>query len=406
MQVAQTRRTLSAALGLTAAVLLGLTPFASTQASAQAAGTPSKLYIESNITSANGNSVIGLQNDGTGKLSKLPGSPYLTNGVGVGAGNMTDDQWNADGELIMNAAGTLLWAVNGNSNTISTFSISATNGSLKLKGTPVASGGQQPAGLGLKENVLSGGRGIMVVANKASDPLQPSGVAPNYMTFTEATDGLLTPNKNSSYALPVGSSIAQVVPRRGSATQFFGVEFLNNTVSTYSSTKLGILSNIGSVSNPTPTPLLGATIHPTAQYLYVGEPGPNDRLAVLHWDSTGKLSFIKDVFAPGSAICWGAINAAGTRLYTSQTPASEVTVYDVSRPASPVLLQSFFVSGVGAAPAHMALDPSNSFLYVVDRLGSVHVLPIDSNGMVSEPNAPYSLGVPAGTVPLGVIVKP
>lgn len=404
MHVVQTKRTSSAAVVLTAALLLGLAPLASTQASAQVA-TPSKLYIESNITSANGNSVIGLQNDGNGNIIALPGSPYLTNGVGVGAGNATDAQWDADGELIMDALGSRLWAVNGNSNTITSFSINA-DGSLAQVGSPVASNGQQPAALGIKEGVLPGGLGLMVAVNKAADPLQPNNATPNYTTFTVALDGSLTMNAGSTLNLPVNSFPAQAVIRRGSQVQFFGIEFKANTTSSYSMNRSGILSQISSIVPPVANPpQLGAILHPTKQYLYVDQPVQH-AVGIFQYDKNGVLTYLRNVFAPGAAICWNAINTAGTRLYTAQTPSSEISVYDLTHPGTPLLLQTFVVSGTGAAPAHMALDPSQRFLYVVDRVGTVHVLDINSTGQVTEPRAAYNLGLPTGTVPLGVIVKP
>jgi DNA-binding beta-propeller fold protein YncE len=52
----------------------------------------------------------------------------------------------------------------------------------------------------------------------------------------------------------------------------------------------------------------------------------------------------------------------------------------------------------------MHLDPSGQFLYVVDRLGVLHVLNVDASGMLSETHATTNLNLPVGTVPLGVAV--
>ena len=52
----------------------------------------------------------------------------------------------------------------------------------------------------------------------------------------------------------------------------------------------------------------------------------------------------------------------------------------------------------------MKVDPTGQFLYVLDRLGVLHVLNIASDGTVTENLTPYNLGLPSGTVPLGVEV--
>src|SRR5205085_1160900 len=101
----------------------------------------------------------------------LLGSPYFTGGFGV-TGIFEDNQFDSDGELLTNSAGSLLFAVNGGSNSISGFNVGA-DGSLTLTaGSPFDSGGQDPVSLAMKERVYSNGDSLIVVTNKASDPLQ------------------------------------------------------------------------------------------------------------------------------------------------------------------------------------------------------------------------------------------
>nr|MBA3916426.1 hypothetical protein [Terriglobales bacterium] len=99
--------------------LLSLAGVAVLTASALHAQT-NAVYVESNISSPNGNSILGYSNDGFGNLTPLPGSPYLTKGSGWApkSGTGLAFQQDDDTQIVTNAAGTLMFAVNGRSNTI------------------------------------------------------------------------------------------------------------------------------------------------------------------------------------------------------------------------------------------------------------------------------------------------
>lgn len=361
------------------------------------------VYINGNITTANQNGVIVLVNDGNGNMSALAGSPFLTGGTGVGAPPSGDADWDSDGEVIINATGTRLFAVNGHTNTIAAFRINANGTLTPAAGSPFPSGGPQPASIAYKDNALGGGVSMMVVANKDSDPLQTATI-PNYTTFTVAANGVLTMNPGSTVTLPAGSSPAQVMFRKGAVTGFFGVEFMAGTFTSYKLDRSGIATVTNSMTMPGPVPVgVGAALQGNVRGIYLTLPGDNG-IAVYGYDTTGKLNFLRTVPNQGAAVCWAAVNAAGTRLYTSETASGTMTVYDVSTPSTPVQLQHMAVSGTGALPIHMKVDPTGKFLYVLDRLGVLHVMDILADGTVAENHTPFNLGLPAGTVPLGVSV--
>ena len=211
------------------------------------------VYINGNIASSGQNAVIVLVNDGAGNLTPLAGSPFLTGGTGVGTPPAGDADWDSDGEVAINAAGTLLYAVNGNSNTIAAFKINSDGSLTTLRGSPYASGGPQPASIAYKDNALGGGVSEMVVVNKDSDPLQTP-TAPNYTTFTVGAGGVPHLNSGSAYTLPVGSSPSMALIRRGAATGFIGIEFMAGTISSYRLTRQGIMSVTNSLALPGPTP--------------------------------------------------------------------------------------------------------------------------------------------------------
>src|SRR5437868_6027606 len=169
-----------------------------------AAAQQNLVYINANNTTTNQNGVIALVNDGAGNLSPLAGSPFLTGGTGVGGSPSGDAQWDSDQEVVVNPAGTLLFAVNGHSNTVASFTINA-NGTLTANpGSPFASGGPQPASIGYRDNALGNGTSMMVVVNKDSDNLQTQ-TNPNYTAFAVSPTGNLS-KSTFSFALPAGSS--------------------------------------------------------------------------------------------------------------------------------------------------------------------------------------------------------
>lgn len=399
MKIARSTRRFLGVMTVAATVLLAFSLCATSAAYAQ---TKSLVYVNSNNFADGQNSVQGFSIDASGNLTALPGSPYMTSGTGVGPGNMTDAQWDSDQEVIVNKAKTLLFAVNGHTNTIAVFNINADGSLTPVAGSPFPSGGQDPASLGLKDNAFGPGVSLLTVVNKNSDPLQSGGV-PNYATFSVSASGTLT-QIGTPLDMPAGSSPAQAMVRIDKAVQFIAVEFFNNTVTSYKYNSAGALSmvsqSIPPVTNPTP---LGGVLHPKLKVAYVALPIER-QVAVYKFDGPGNLTWVGSVANQGVAVCWLAINAAGTKLYAAETPSSTITVYDTTHPGTPTQIQRFTVSGTAGQPAHMHLDPSGQFLYVVDRLGVLHVLNVDASGMLSETHATTNLNLPVGTVPLGVAV--
>ena len=368
-----------------------------------AAAQQNLIYINANITTTNQNGVIALVNDGAGNLSALPGSPFLTGGTGVGpAPGGTDAQWDSDQEVTINPAGSLLFAVNGHSNTVASFTINADGTLTANAGSPFASGGTQPASIGYRDNALGNGVSMMVVVNKDSDPLQTQ-TNPNYTAFSVSTAGKL--GKSAlSFALPAGSSPAQALFRPTGPVQFFGLEFMKETITSYSLNRAGAMTVVNSLTPPGSTPVVvGGVAIPNVRGFYIGLPAQH-QVGVYSYNSTGTMSFVREVNNTGMAICWLSVNAAGTRLYSSETASGTISVYDTTTTTNPKLLQHLSVSGTGALPTHSKVDPTGKFLYVLDRVGVLHIFDIAADGTVAENHTPFNLGLPAGTVPLGVSV--
>ena len=366
----------------------------------------SYIYVESNKgKTANKNSVLAFSNDGLGNLTPLSGSPYLTTGTGVfDTGGGPTDPFNADQQVIARKDGSLLYAVNGGSNTIAAFTINADGTLTTVPGSPFPSGGQDPASVGLMDD---SGFLFLVAVNKNEDPAQNiGGDVPNYTTFTVNTDGSLTMNPGSTLDLPADSSPTQALIRSG-VHLLFGMEDTTSRLVTYRIKKDGTLSQLASVPPPVTDFFLGEILYPKAKtrILYAGLPITN-QVAVYRFDALGNLTFVRTVASPnGAAICWLVTNAAGTLLFTAETESGTITDYDITDHENPVLLQQLTLSGTGddMKPHNIALDPTETFLYAVAGI-KLHVLDIAIDGTMSETRSPITLPVASDETPVGLAV--
>jgi len=366
------------------------------------AATPSFVYINANINIPGQNAVIALANDGAGNLSPVAGSPFATGGTGVAgvATLLNDIQWDSDGELAINAQGTLLFAVNGHSNDLSGFTVNVDGSLTLIPGSPFPSHGTQPASIAYRDDSGTGSS-TMVIANKDSDPFQTAS-APNFTTFTLDSTGVPTWNSNSTLILPAGSSPWQFVMPKHSKS-FFAILFTGNAIDTLRLSRAGKVRVASSL--PTDAENGGGVLNPKSNALYVTVPVPRF-INVMSYDTTNNLSLVQTLDDPGSAPCWATTNRAGTRLYITETPSGTLSVYDLSDPLAPVFLQHLELAGTTKPyPTHVRFDPTETFLYVLNRHGLLHVLDVAGDGTLQENRAPYNLGLPNGRVPpLGLAV--
>ncbi len=369
------------------------------------------LYIESNIGQLPGkNSVYAFKNDGTGKMSLIKGSPFATGGTGVFEMNSVfSPGFQADQEIVVNAAGTLLFAVNGDSNTITSFGINS-DGSLTQLST-AASNGQDPVSIGLDETSLAGPQ--MTVVNQAADPLQIGGI-PNITSFTfDETTGILTPVANSTINYPTGSLPAQALVSP-SGKFVFVVQFMDGGLFTSYDVGAGGLLVPNNSMLPVRGPVfLGATAHPKQRAVYVGMPAVN-QMAVYTYNTAGTLAFAKDIVNPGSLICWLTTDTAGSHLYTVESGTRTVTLYDISGSnyLKPLQVQHLTLKGTTDEPTNVKLDPTGKFLYVLGLQPNgttpgnfLHILNVSStDGSLTETQNPIKIPIHTGEVPMGLAV--
>ena len=371
------------------------------------------VYVESNIGTPGGNSILAFRRDSQGNLTPLPGSPFLTGGTGVFDTSLQLGPFDSDQNVIANPEHTLLFAVNSGSNTIAVFHIHE-NGSLSpVEGSPFPSGGIKSSSVGIRNNILT-------VVNKDQDPRQnPAASLPNYTTLRLTPEGKLIPIPHAEVPVALGSSPSQALTVR-SAPVVFSTDFLGGLLESFVIEPNGrllrnppqTLPDSAFVGTSAPRLPLGLAVHPLFPILYVGFT-PISRVGVYQYDAAGNLNFLRTVADSGAAVCWLEVNRGGTRLYASNTGDNSISVFDLSNPTDPVEIQHLVLNGVGSS-FQIALDDQERFFQVIDQRSSastpagqgnaLHVLRVNLDGTLQEvSSSPTILALPDGTRPQGVV---
>jgi DNA-binding beta-propeller fold protein YncE len=399
-------RTCLRATGLAALLILGaLLGWAPRESSAQAPRARNIVYVESNDPA--GNAIFAFARGADGSLTPLPGSPFPAGGTGVSFTTALGP-FDSDQEVIVNPAQTLLFAVNGGSDTIAVFNIHDDGSLTPVDGSPFWSGGSNPVSVGLAGDILC-------VVNKDEDPGHPGQFLPNYTSMRVSAGGQLTPIRNSTVTEDLGSDPSQALVSPD-GTLLFGADFLGGLLRTFRIEASGRLSprdiqplppaEFADTGAP-PLPL-GLAVHPTQNLLYVDFVTIN-RIGIYRYSKQGALTFLRTVPDSGKAACWALVNKAGTRLYASNTGDSSISVYDISRdPTEPVEIQHVKLNTTGAC-FQFKLDSTEKFLHVVTQGGSatspqtangLNVLSVAADGTLTEvPSSPTIL-------PVGPMVRP
>jgi 6-phosphogluconolactonase (cycloisomerase 2 family) len=377
----------------------GLLILAASQLPAGAASADT-IYLESNSTS--GNSIFAYRFTFTSSPTLISTTP--TGGIGVFDPSFALGPFDSDQNLIENASGTMLFAVNSGSNTIAVFNIQPDGSLIAVNGSPFPSGGSDPVSVGLKDDTL-------VVVNKDQDPAQNSSlILPNYTTFDVSPSGKLVPIAEATVSVAYGSSPSQaLIASQGRVV--FGADFLGGLLQSFSLDREGSLDQnlpqalpnsifVGLTGGHQP---LGMRTHPFLPILYV-DVTPVSKIAVYTYDPQGHLSFVRAASDSGSAPCWAVVNHSGTRLYATNTGDNSVTVYSLADPLNPVEMQHFVMANTTGAVFSTVIDHSDEWIYVSSEQGSAsatpagnafHTLKVAADGTLTEPFPPTVLPVTA-----------
>lgn len=391
------------------------------------------LYVLSNSPTAGQNSVLAYTRANDGSLTTMPGSPFLTGGIGVANPGQILGPDDIDFALAASSDHKRLFAVNPGSNTIAVFDI-AQNGSLTaVSGSPFSSNGINPVSVAVDGDHL-------IVVNQSGDPAQPTSQLPNYTILAIAADGSLSPVPGATVTTVAGAS-PQLALLSPSKTLLFGADFMAPVAPTPEGALRAFqLASDGTTITPSPgTPVdipgtdsaishlvLGLAVHPTQNVLYVGFVTQN-KLGIYNFDAgSGALMFHASAANSGQAICWLVTNATGSAVYAVNTGDNSMSWYDSSDPLSPVEDQHLLLKNPG--PSYMnpkgmpvptseafqeALTPDGKYLYVVSQHTNpdfsvangnmLHALTIAPDGSMSEPGTPVELPVDTHTRPWGLV---
>jgi hypothetical protein len=367
------------------------------------------VYVESDDPA--GNAIFGFMRHDDGSLTPLPGSPYPAGGLGI-TPTFALGPFDSDQNVIVNPDHTLLFAVNGGSDSIAVFRIGADGALTPVAGSPFPSGGSNPVSVGLSRD------DVLCVVNQDQDPGHPGRFLPDYTSFRVTGQGQLIPIPNSTFFVDAGSSPSQALVSPDGGV-LFGAEFLGGLLRTFRIAGNGRL--VGGLAQPLPPSEfadtgappnpLGLAVHPSAPLLYVDFVTIN-RIGVYRYDHAGRLQFLRSVPDSGQAPCWALVNKQATRLYASNTGDHSVSVYDISKdPTEPVEIQHVVLKGPGNN-FEFALDSTGSFLHVVNQqsaptegvtANALSVLKVAADGTLTEvPSSPTLLPVPNLVRPQGV----
>ena len=376
-------------------------------------GPSNVVYVESNDPA--GNTILAYKRHNDGSLTMLPGSPFATGGLGI-TPTFNLGPFDSDSNIITNPEQTLLFAVNGGSDSISVFDIANSGALTPVPGSPFPSGGSNPVGLGLKGDVLC-------VVNKSNNPGHTARYLPNYTTLRVNARGRLITIPRAAISEDMGSDPTQALPSpMGSLV--FGCDFLGGALRSFGIAPNGRLAPRAIVAPPffefadsgAPALPLGLAVHPTRPLLYVGFVTIN-RIGVYRYTAAGALHYIRSVPDSGSGVCWLLLNKDATRMYASNTGDPSISVYDLTwNPSQPIEIQKINLRvAPGSNPGcyQFALDPKGEFLQVVAQqfattstvqANALHVLSVDSDGMLTEvDSSPTHLPVRNLTRPQGVL---
>jgi DNA-binding beta-propeller fold protein YncE len=381
------------------------------------------VYVESNNPAAGQNAILAFHsNPATGALTQFGSFP--TGGTGELNLPKAIGPDDGDHQVVTSPDGTLLYAVNEGSDSITAFRIQRDRDLVQI-GT-VSSGGVEPDGL-----TIAGDR--LYVANRGNATSAQAGtIAPNINGFNIDFDGSLAPMANSTVSLPVGDGVTSLIATPNGRLLFAQVASLSgapdgNTIDPFQIEWNGTLRQApggpqGASANPSVQ--LGIAFNPNLPIIYAGLTGTS-QVGVYTYAASGRLTFAGSFADAGSGPCWCAVSADGRFLYVANTGSDAVGVYSLADPLKPAQIQEFALGGPTIGPGgtaqtavfELALAPSGNTLYVIGQNTSpdgtfpqgnqLHTLAVAADGTVSEPVGPVifnTADVPADAHPQGIAV--
>jgi 6-phosphogluconolactonase len=353
-------------------------------------------HVYVNDNTAGTNTIGAFDRHGDGSLTPMAGSPFPAGGAGTGTivGSQGSLQLSQDGDFLL--------AADAGSNQISVLKIGRGGVPQAVASGPVASGGIQPISIAVHDD-------LVYVANEGD-----GSTGSNYTGFRLSSTGVLTPVKDSTFAL--------------SATALPGDVLFNSTGTHLVGTEVGPAAgpsfidsfSVGNDGKLTPAPgspfpaqavgPFGSEFRPTnPSELYVSNAHGGANVGSISAYRVGNNSVLDPIGASPyadkqTAPCWVEITHDGQFLFTVNTAVPSISRYKIlANGALSLLGSTVFNDPTGLRPFDARLDPSGKTLYVVDAgLAMVSAFDVDGGKLHELETSPFML--PTGATPFGIVV--
>jgi len=347
-------------------------------------------FVYTNDDIAGANTVSGFSVASNGKLTLVPGSPFLTGGTGKGGG------YYASNRAAVSTVGTFLFASNGASGNVSVFTINTRTGALKLvEGSPFATQAIKAGDIALSPT--PNGMFLMAAISGSS----------RVTVFRIASSGALTPIKGSPFATLGDPDGIKVSPNG----KFLAVVLADkNQVEIFGIASNGSLTSLGTAPGAGAGGVAGVDIKCSSKLLYAGEAASYTTVDAFAISYKGALTTVPgSPFEPGvgensNVVLLGYIPGDHrifvdnqNLLFVSNQASGTITVFSVDSDGSLTLVAgSPFPMNSGAhEPAGMATSADGRLLYVANDSNRVSVFSVAKSGALTEvAGSPFPTGQP------------
>ncbi|MEN6328267.1 MAG: beta-propeller fold lactonase family protein [Syntrophomonas sp.] len=324
------------------------------------------------------NEVIAFRRNSDGRLTRI--NAYATGGSGTGTPIV--DPLASQGSLILSGDGSLLFAVNAGSNSISSFRVSD-YGALTLVDV-------EPSG-GVMPNSLSEFGNLLYVTNAGNPEMQ---IASNVTGFCIRKDGRLTQIDDSTHSLSTPNAQPACVVFSPNGRRLVVSELNNNILSVFRVNRDGTLTG-PVISDSSGAGPFGSVFLSTG-LLLVAEAGAN-ALSSYTVDRDGTLDVISDSVPNGQiATCWVAKSRSEHFAFTSNTGSGTITTYLIEDNGKLMIVDiAYSTLKEIAAPIDSGVSKDGCNFYVLNgNQGSISVFYIGNNGQLTLLQVIRDVGLP------------
>lgn len=391
------------------------------------------VYIQNNNYMKSDNAIIAYRNNGDGKLTPILGGPFFTGGSGVGNPGQVEGPNNSDNEIRISNDRKFLLAVNSGSNTIAVLKINIDGTLSPVPGSPFPSGGETPVSIDMWQQYV-------YVANKSQNPIAPTTTKPNYSVFKLEGDGSLTPVSTMEVNAGASPATIQVSKNYGLVytAWYLGLRASGPphfVYDIYTTSNTGMLTHRAFSTSYSARPQ-SIWESPSANTVYMTScrgtrGGLLDIFTINPHPDLGAPYYpdLKGYVQAGAGACCVRTNTTGDHLYVLNADENSVSVFNATNASSPDSIQRLPLknAGPGYNPyttgtymvatsecMSMGLSSNGKFLYVVSQhtnpdfnVGNynyLHVLSVNPDGTLEEPDEPMQLPVQNTVRPRGVAV--